>query len=104
MKLVPVLFIFACVCVTYGVLGHELYGHEMFHFRDLPESMSTLALMILGDNLELYYDSKLAHSLIAHKEMFLRVLCCVMFPVVLCSPVVKRFLWFSSSSVQPCVQ
>ena len=57
-KLLPVLFIFISVYITYGVLGHELYGHELFHFRSLFESMSTLALMMVGENLELYYQSK----------------------------------------------
>jgi hypothetical protein len=55
--LLPVLGIFAVVCISYAVMGTAIYGQDLTEFADLGSSLSSLFLMILGE-FEGYYNSK----------------------------------------------
>jgi hypothetical protein len=55
--LIPVLAIFAVVCISYAVMGTAIYGQDLVEFMDIGSSLSSLFLMILGQ-FEGYYDSK----------------------------------------------
>jgi len=53
--LIPVLIIFAVVCMSYAVIGTGIYGQDLVSFQHLGSSLSSLFLMILGQ-FDGYYD------------------------------------------------
>ena len=56
--LLPVLFIFLVVLVSYGILGTEIYGDRMSDWSNLGNSLATLFLVMLGENGP-YFESKI---------------------------------------------
>ena len=57
LDLIPVLAIFAVVCIAYAVMGTAIYGQDLVEFSDLGSSLSSLFLMILGQ-FDGYYNSE----------------------------------------------
>jgi uncharacterized paraquat-inducible protein A len=47
--LMPVLFIFLTIVVSYGVLGTEIYGAQLSEWSTLGKSIGSLLLMMLGE-------------------------------------------------------